>query len=236
MNLFRQLDVSYHHLAARRRRPDWLAPVGAGSLDDAVAAIRADRPDSTRSDTILRTLIQAGRREPDALTVAMHALAPRLRTRLARSVTDDYRDDALTDLAYVLADSSLDGPRLAARLVNRAHNRTYKAAQRLYTRGVVNVMAIAPQDPEHFDRHHDGTEDIASVVARRVDLARFHAAVRAAIDDGELSEQSWTAYRDHRLRRAVDPDGPVCTNHERTTASRAVRKLQPLVDTHLHAA
>lgn len=236
MNLFQQLDDRYHHLATRHRRPDWLAPVGAGNLDDVVAAIRADRPNPARSDTTLRAVIEIGRREPDAMTVAMHALAPRLRSRLARAVTGDYRDDALTDLTYVLADSPLDGPRLAARLVNRAHNRTYKAARRLHTRGVVNVMAIAPLDPDHFDRHHDCSDDIATVVARRVDLARFHAAVRAAIDDGELSEQSWAAYRDHRLRRAVDPDGPVCSNHERTTASRAVRKLQPLVDVHLHAA
>ena len=236
MNLFRQLDDSYHHLAVRQRRLGWLTSLGSASLDDLVGAIRADRPDSARSDTTLRAVIEIGRRDPDALTVAMHALAPRLRSRLARAVTDDYRDDALTDLAYVLADSALDGPRLAARLVNRAHNRTHKAAQRLHTRGVVNVTTTTPHDPEHFDRHHDGSDDIATTIARRVDLGRFHAAVQAAIDDGRFSEASWAAYRDHRLRRAVDPDGPVCTNHERTTASRAVPKLQPLIDMHLHAA
>jgi len=34
----------------------------------------------------------------------MYALAPRLRIRLGRAVTDEYRHDVLTDLALVLLD------------------------------------------------------------------------------------------------------------------------------------
>ena len=213
MNLFRQLDTTYERLVTRRRPPAWLPDIHPGDLDDLVTTIRSDRPDPTLSDTALRALVEVARNEPSAMTAALYALAPRL-----------------------LADSPLDGPRPAARLVNRAHNRAHKAAQRVHTRGVVNITTISPQDPEHFVRRRDDHEDIATVVARRVDLLRFHAAVAAAVDAGELSEASWVAYRDHRLRRAVEPDAPVCTSHQRTTASRAVRKLQPFVDNYLHAA
>lgn len=236
MNLFRQLDSTFQRLAMCRRPPGWLAGIHSGGLDDLVTTIRSDRLDPALSDTALRALVEVARNEPTAMTVALYALAPRLRARLTRSVTGDYRHDALTELVCVIADSPLDGPRLAARLVNRAHNRAHKAAQRVHTRGVVNVTTIAPQDPEHFVRRRDDQEDIATVVARRVDLLRFHAAVAAAVQAGELSEASWVAYRDHRLRRAVEPDAPVCTSHQRTTASRAVRKLQPFVDNYLHAA
>lgn len=120
MNLYRQLDHAYQHLT-RHPRPAWLAAAVPGcDLDDAVAVIRHAKRDTTDADTMLRTLISVGRREPDALTVALHALAPRLRAHLGRTITDDYRSDVLTELAVVLVDSPLDRPRLADRLVNRA--------------------------------------------------------------------------------------------------------------------
>lgn len=235
MNLYRQLDDTYRGLR-RRRSPVWVAGAGAGDLDEAVAAIRNDVPDPTASDRVLRHLIETGRREPDAVTVVLYALAPKLRARLARTVTDEYRSDVLTQLAFVLLDSSLDRDRLAARLINRAHNRAHKADRRTRIHGTVNVMTVAPYEPDHFERvrSHDG--DVATVVAERVDLARFHGAVKDAITRGRLNEGAWAAYRDHRLRRAVDPDAPVSTSHQRITASRAARKLTPLVDTYLHAA
>jgi hypothetical protein len=235
MNLYQQLADTYQRLS-RRSRPTWLTEVFAGDLDDAVTTIRNDHPDPTGSDRVLRALIYVGRKEPDALTVALYALAPKVRTRLARTVTDDYRSDVLTDLAFVVLDSPLDGPRLAARLVNRAHNRAHKAVQRTHTHGTVNVTTIAPRDPEHFTRSRAHDEDVAATAARRVDLARFHAAVQGAIDRGQLTEVAWAAYCDHRLRRALDPDAPVCSSHERITASRTGRKLTPLIDTYLHAA
>jgi hypothetical protein len=235
MNLFQQLADAYERVS-RRPRPTWLTEVVAGDFADAVTTIRSDQPDPTASDGLLRALICIGRQEPDALTVALYALAPRLRTRLARTVTDDYRSDVLTDLAFVLLDSPLDGPRLAARVVNRAHNRAYKAIQRTHTHGTVNITTIAPRDPEHFNRSRTHDEDIAATVARRVDLARFHAAIQSAINRGHLSELAWAAYCDHRLRRALDPDARVCSSHERITASRTARKLTPIIDTHLHAA
>lgn len=239
MNLYRQLDTAYQHFTTRPRlRPGWLDTVTADGYDEVVAAIRNDQPDPTTSDTALRALLEAARRHPDALTVALHALAPRLRARLGRSVTDDYRGDVLTDLAFVLLDSPLDGRGLAARLVNRAHNRTHKAARSVHTRGVVNITTIAPLDPNHFARRHDSgnDDDVATIAARRADLARFHAAVRAAVHDGQLTDDAWAAYRDHRLRRVLDPDARLCTSHERTIASRTARKLESIIDHNLHAA
>lgn len=237
MNLYRQLDTAYQHVTTRAQLP-WLATVTTNGCDEVVAAIRDDQPDSTTSDATLRALLEAARRDPDALTVALHALVPRLRVRLGRSVTDDYRGDVLTDLAMVLLDSPFDGPRLAARLVNRAHNRTHKAARSVHTRGVVNITTITPLDPAHFAHRHDAsdTEDVATIATDRVDLARFHSAVRAAIEDGELTDDAWAAYRDHRLHRSLDPGARLCTSHERTTASRTARKLEPLIGTYLHAA
>ncbi len=235
MSLYHRLDDAYRRLR-RRPRPSWLAEVFAGDLDDAVTIIRSDQPDSTASDRLLHALIHVGRDEPDALTVALYALVPKLRTRLMRTVTDDYRSDVLTDLAFVQLDASLDGPRLAARVVNRAHSRAHKAEQRTRIHGNVNVTTVAPRDPEHFNRLRAHDEDIAVTVARRVDLARFHVAVRTAIDRGDVSELAWAAYCDHRLRRVLDSDARVCSGNERITASRTARKLIPLVDTYLHAA
>jgi hypothetical protein len=235
MDLYRRLDDAYRRLR-RRPRPGWLADVCVGDVDDAVTIIRRDQPDSTDSDRLLNALVHVGRDEPDALTVALYALVPKLRSRLARTVTDDYRSDVLTDLAFVLLDGSLDGPRLAARVVNRAHSRAHKAVQRTRIHGNVNVTAVAPREPEHFNRLRAHDVDVAASVARRVDLARFHVAVQTAIDRGDLSALAWAAYCDHRLRRVLDPDARVCSGSERITASRTARKLIPLVDAYLHAA
>lgn len=235
MILYRQLDDAYRRVR-RQPRPAWLDDTGAVCVDDAIAAIRADRPDPTNSDRVLRTLVEIGRQAPDALTVALYALAPKLRIRLGRTVTDEYRTDVLTDLALVLLDSSLTGPRLAARVVNRAHNRAHKADRRIRTHGIVNVMTVTVREPEHFVRVGSDDEDVAAIAAHRADLCRFHEAVQHRIDEGRLTPAAWEAYRDHRLRRAVDPDAPVCSDHERITASRTATKLARMVDTYLHAA
>ena len=234
MHPYQQVTARYHHLA-RRHHPAWLAKTGAATLDQLVDTIRD--PNAPAADGMLRSLVTAGRADPDALTVALHALLPALQARLGRTVTEDYRTDMLTDLTLVLLDGPLEGHRLAHRLVNRAHNRTYKTARRVHTRGVTNITTITTCDPGHLTRRADrGTGDLATAVALRVDLARFHAAVQAAIDHGQLSPDAWAAYRDHRLRRAVDPTAPVCGSHERTTALRTARKLIPLVESCLHAA
>lgn len=234
MHPYQQITARYRQLA-RRTRPAWLTAIGDLTLDELVDTIRAST--TPGSDDHLRALVTAGRRDPDALTVALHALLPALQARLGRTVTDEYRTDMLTDLTLVLLDSPLDGRRLAHRLVNRAHNRTYKAARRVHTRGVINLTTITTCDPDQLHRQADDrTGDLADTVADRIDLTRFHAAVRAAIDSGQLTNDAWNAYRDHRLRRAVDVDAPVCGSHQRTTAVRTAAKLAPLIESCLHAA
>jgi hypothetical protein len=236
MDLYRQLAGAYHLIAAGPR-PPWLAPSIGTDVDAVVAAIRDDSPDPVCSDAILRALLPIARGEPDALTVVMHALAPRLRARLGRAVTAEYRSDALTDLAFVLTDGDFGQPRLVARLVNRAHNRSYKANRATRTRGVVNVTTIATVDPGVLARRGERIQDdIGEYVAGKLDLVRFRDAVHDAIERGVLTEAAWRAYRDHRLARAVDADARLCSNHERTTASRVAVKLGPIVNECLHVA
>lgn len=234
MNLYRHLDDAYHHVT-RHQPPAWLAATGAASLDELVATIRADRPDPTTSDRQLRTLVEYARGDRDAITVALYALAPKLHTALGRAQTDEFRHDALADLALVLVDSPLHGARLAARLVNRAHNRTHRAARSQHRRGTRNPIVVVPTDPERLARIERRGADPANQVAARVDLARFAHHVHTAVRTGKLSERAWIAYREHRLRRALI-DGPACDTYQRTTAGRIARKLEPLIVRHLHAA
>lgn len=236
MNLYATLDATYHRLARRSRPPTWCGELGFASLDALVATVRNDQPDPQHSDLTLRRLLTVGRREPDAVTVALYALAPALRARTGRAVTEEYRGDALTALAFVVLDSPLDASGLAHRLVNRAHTRVHKAAGRVNRGGCLHPVTITPQDPQVLTQWRGVSPDFADTVTRRVDLGRFHTAVEQAIADGELSETLWVAYRDHRLRRVVDPTTPPSNGTQRKLAGRAVPKLQPIIDTHLHAA
>src|SRR5690606_15202155 len=120
------------------------------TLDDVVEAIRDHREHQDRSDDLTRRLATIARTDQRATVVVLCALAPLLGARLGRAVTAEYRTDALTELAMVILDSPLDGPRLAHRLVNRAHTRVYKAARRVEQRGVVHIVEIAPVDPQRM--------------------------------------------------------------------------------------
>lgn len=234
MHAYDTLELAYRRLARRAPLLDWLTAFG--TPDDVVAVIRNHRPDPTRSDDTLRQLIALTAEHPDALTVALHALAPALRARIGRAITDEYRADALTDLAFVLLDGhALDRPGLAHRLVNRAHNRTYQTALRVVSRGTVNPIQMVPTDPDRLvTRGQMG--DFADQVADRVDLQRFRGAVRDAIADGRLSQTAWDAYERHRLARALDLGTRACNGSERVIAGRAERKLRPLIEMCLHAA
>ena len=68
---------------------------------------------------------------------------------------------------------------------------------------------------------------------RLIDVQRLG---QCAVEGGDLSASLWAAFRDHRLRRALDPSGPTSTGVQRKLASRAASPLQPLVDQYLHAA
>jgi hypothetical protein len=235
MNLFRHIEADYRRIARDGLPDQWC--IDLATLDDVVEAIRDHREHQERSDDLTRRLATIARTDQRAAVVVLYALGPLLGARLGRAITAEYRTDALTELAMVILDSPLDGPRLAHRLVNRAHTRVYKAARRVEQRGVVHIVGIAPVDPQRIVAS-DGTctPDIAEGVTDRLALARFHQAVLTAVQGGDLSGSVWAAYRDHRLRRAVDSSPPASTAVQRKLASRAASRLQPLVDQYLHAA
>jgi len=235
MNLFRHIEADYRRIARDGLPDQWR--IDAATLDDAVETIRNHRANQDRSDHLTRRLATIARTDQRAAVVVLYALAPLLGARLGRAVTAEYRTDALTELAMVVLDSPLDGPRLAHRLVNRAHTRVYKAARRVEQRGVVHIVEIAPVDPMRMMASMaDGTPDIAEGVTDRLALARFNDAVLAAVGSGELSATVWAAFRDHRLRRALDPSGLTSTGVQRKLASRAASRIQPIVEQYLHAA
>lgn len=235
MNLFRHIEADYRRIARDGLPDQW--GLDLATLDNVVEAIRDHREHQERSDDLTRHLAATAGTDPRAAVVLLYALAPLLGARLGRAVTAEYRTDALTELAMVVLDSPLDGPRLAQRLVNRAHTRVYKAARRVERRGVVHIVQIAPVDPQRMlASDGDGAADIADGVTDRLALGRFNDAVLKAVDSGTLSPNVWAAYRDHRLRRALDPSGPTSTGVQRKLASRAATRIQPLVDQYLHAA
>ena len=220
MNLFRHIEADYRRIARDGLPDQWC--IDLATLDDVVEAIRDHREHQERSDDLTRRLATIARTDQRAAVVVLHALAPLLGARLGRAVTSEYRTDALTELAMVILDSPLDGPRLAHRLVNRAHTRVYKAARESSQRGVVHVVEIAPVDPQRMPASvRTFAADIADGVTDRLALAQFNDAVLTAVDNGTLSASVWAAFRDHRLRRALDPSGPTSTGVQRKLASRA---------------
>ena len=235
MNLFRHIEADYRRIARDGLPDQWC--IDLAGFDDVVEAIRDHREHQERSDDLTLRLATIARTDQRAAVVVLYALAPLLGARLGRAVTTEYRTDALTELAMVIVDSPLDGPRLAHRLVNRAHTRVYKAARRVEQRGVVHIVEIAPVDPQRMSASVGTcTPDIADGVTDRLALARFNNAVLTAVGCGELSASLWSAFRDHRLWRALDPSGPTCSGVQRKLASRAAVRIQPIVDQYLHAA
>lgn len=210
---YANLEQACTQLARRRNRPAWLDQIGFGSLDiDAlVIAVRNNRPDHRCSDATIRTLATAGQTHPDPLTILLHALAPALRAQLARSITDEYRADALADLTFVILDAVerrdlATSTRLGHRLIHRTHTRISKRAARTRTRGYRDIKTIEPEPPEIVVRLLDQcrtVNDIADEAVTRADFAAFHATIMRAIEAGDLTANAWQSYRDHRLRPTV---------------------------------
>lgn len=238
MTPYRQIDAAYqrlHHRHARR-------PIaGLDDLEQIVDTIRADTPDSTASDKALRDLLITGRLTPEANTVALYALAPALRYRLSRAATAEYHHDAIGELAMVILDADLTGARLAHRLVNRTHSRVWRSAKTYRTRGELNPITIVPSEPARLallDWDAAPDDSVADAVVARVSLQRFQAAIEDAVADGAIPASAWSAYRDHRIRRALVAGLPPSTGQQRVVAHRAARRLAPYIDAHLavHAA
>lgn len=239
---FRDLEVAYRQLT--RRPPCWVsepALVRCGDLDGIVAAIRNDRPDPSDSDTVLRALAAIARHDHDAATVGLYSLSAELRKRLSRAVTGEYRADALGDLAAVILEGNSAGVGLGHRFVNRAHNRTNKHHRGVRHHGRTVPSTVDPLPTDRVVEHQDrqvAPADIGDVVAARLDLERFRMAIAAAITAGELTEEAWQTYADHRLRVVYLPDRSPVPTRQRVAAYRAAKRLQPIVDFHLqgHAA
>jgi hypothetical protein len=234
---YRSVATAYARLDGRRRRH--LELILGADLDDLVLRIQHHRQAPSASDDAIRAAASA---EADAHLVALHALVPELRQRIARTATTEYHADAVGNLALVLLDSDLTPNGLAPRLISRAHNRTLRAARSARIRGDSGQIVIEPCAPDILDRRRDGRPDdhtdVAEEAAQRTDLTRFGQAVQNAITAGEMAETTWSTYRDHRLRRTLVPDAAVSTGAERVAAHRAARRLAPIVSTHLqgHAA
>jgi hypothetical protein len=239
---FRDLAVAYRHLVLRQ--PAWTShPVLSqyGGLDGIVFAIRDDHPDPEGSDAVLRALVAVSLQDRRAVTVTLYGLAAELERRLSRATTSEYRADALGELAAVILEGDTAGPRLGHRYVNRAHNRTSKHHHRVRHHGRAVPSTVDPLPTDRVIDYHDRQStpsDIGEVVAARVDLERFGTAVATAIAEGELAEQTWTAYADLRLRVVYLRNRAPVPTRERVAAYRAAKKLQPLIDAHLqgHAA
>lgn len=227
-----------------RRRPSWVGhPSLAGfsdgaeaNIDTVIAAVRDQGPNERKSDAAVVALLALAADHPDALTVLLAALAPILRMKLHRGVTEEYKTDALGDLVFVLCDAIERGDvvgksRLVRRLLNRTHNRSYKRSRR---------TLIPAWAPEWIDRVPDSTSRIgvADLAAARADLATFGRAVQRAIEDGRLPASGWETFLEHRLlAEFVEPLAPA-TSSRRSIAARTARRIRPLATTHLagHAA
>jgi hypothetical protein len=239
---FRDLEVAYCQLT--RRPPDWIRDPALASfngLDGIVAAIRNDHPDPTASDTVVRTLDALAHHDRRAATVALYSLAAELRRRLNRAATAEYRTDALGELAAVVLEGNTAGAGLGHRYVNRAHNRTNKHHHRVRHHGRAVPSTVDPLPTDRVIEYQDrqvAPADIADLVACRVDLERFRAAVSAAIAVGDLTEEVWLTYADHRLSVVYMPGRPPVPTRQRVAAYRDAKRLQPIIDLHLqgHAA
>ena len=242
---YQALERACRHLARRPIPERWREQPALRDQTSIVAIVdtirdAADRQAQDRSDRTIRALATVGRRDPDAHTVLLHAIADGLRRRLGRTTTSEYRADVLADLAVVILEADdLDRvDRLATRLANRAHNRAHKRSRRVHLRGDRHPTTVEPCPPERLTRLHDRfshTDDVAELATDRVALDRFHTAIVRAIADGELTAAVWDSYRDGRLTRAFVADLPVTTARERTETHRAGRRLRPFVNAQLLA-
>lgn len=249
MRHYNDLDIAFERLA--RKRPSWIdtlttiRPPAERPEDKGLTAvlrtINADPGNIPASDCIIRQLVELGRKEPDAITLLVRALVPRLRAKIGGGGTEEFHADAMSSLVFICMDSELSGDKLAMKLINRAHNHTWRHSLRTRRRGVHGQYEIRPLDPETVadiaDQRGMGTADPADHVARAVDLARFAEAVRAAVAAGELSEATWAHFVDYRLARALDRTGGM-SSVARSQASRSGTRLLPWIESLLesHAA
>ncbi|MCW2750730.1 MAG: hypothetical protein JWR83_1840, partial [Aeromicrobium sp.] len=238
-------DLEQAALRIARRPAPWLDPRQFDGLDTVaglMAALRTNRPDPARSDDLLRKLVRVGQIHSDAQTVLLQALAPDLRRRLSRSATDEFRQDALTDLTFAIHDACQRGELehqtdLARRLVNRAHNRTHNRTWRTNRSGVMRLTVVQPLPPERLPEHRTVTvgesgDAVAELAVARADIAAFGAAMNAAVVSGAVTAIGWSAFRDHYLRAEL-VNLPGAPSRVRSAAHRASGRVRMIASASL---
>lgn len=222
-----------------RRRLPWLTDprLDDCTVDELVQTIRDYRVDAEASDRAVRALVDIGTDERDAMTVLINALAGSLRSKLKRVTSAEYRSTVLGDLTVVVLESIADDEpsrqdHLARRYLARAHNRTARAQRLTRTRGTKNLITVEVVGPDRLrllqEQRHPYSEEVASLAIDRADLAAFAVGIDQAIRIGQLSIESWTAFRDHRLGRIFTrPERPASVQ-DRAAAHRAAKSIEPL--------
>jgi hypothetical protein len=228
-DLYAQLAGTIARLTHRPLPAHWIAaePILAGHTDHAgvLATIADTRTGTQRSDEHIRALRRLAVGDPAAGTVLLGALAPLLRIELrsAHTRTTGYLNDALADLALVVFEApDIDtAPALARRLINRATTRTnkrYKREGRIRggRRDLTDNLASRSQP-----LHPPAEPDFTTTVDDRVQIREFRTAVQRAITAGDLTPDTWHAFRDGPLRDALQPTSSTFTGVERNRTRRA---------------
>jgi hypothetical protein len=246
---YRQLATSCDRLD--RRRPDLVARLdlpGVGTTAELLCVAR-DTRDPEASDRALKALARAGQHDPDAVTLIIGVVAPRLRAWAAPGRSSEFREDLLGELTVVVYDAIARGDlerldHIADRLRWRAHARVSKRHRRVRWHGEINRTTTDPYDPSRLvtleAAHGPAPEPdpVGDGVTLQVDLGRFAAACQAAVADGLVPVAAWEAYRDHRLARALAGPGEAVPDVQRKRAERAALRIRWFVDEALegHAA
>lgn len=247
MHCYQALETAATNII--RRNPAWLNTLPIPPSDAVLSpreklivitrTICNDRPDTIASDLLTRQLADIARTDTDGMTLLLAAMSRRLRNRFRTNATDEYHTDGLAFLAILMLDATLERPRVVGRMVNRAHNHVWKAAQREYQRGTANPVTVDPCAPETLCRWHDqrsSVDDVAEQAVRNADLTNFAREIQQAVADRTVPPSTWVNYRDYHLTHELIDTRR--TSSDRVRAYRAIAVVQPFIDQHLvvHAA
>lgn len=224
----RQLQAAYDHLARKPHPWPTHAVLGQHPVADHVAAIRAgDDPPSRRWSASPKA------RDGDATTLALWALLPALREEAwafpPPAPPGPRRAPGLCYEAIRRADPG--EPRLARRLVERAHGRWRRGPAR-YGCAAEASLEEAPLEAASA-RWWGGTDPVADHVLARLSLGELAAAAAAAIDARALSPEAWAMLLAARLGGAgSDELGAVyglSASAVRAAVARATSQLRDCV-------
>jgi hypothetical protein len=218
----RQLHAT---VARRARRPIPAAWTNAEPdlarypcLGDLHHTIRCDDP-QPRADQAVRALIRLTRVDSEASVVLLDALGPAVNRTLGPTTTAEFRREILAELAVVILE--VDHPErldhLARRLAKRAHRRTIrrgKAEARHSNRlAVIDDADTVPNPYQLEDR-----------VLDRIQLREIGRQLRRAVDHGQLSPQTMSAFLDGKLLPALTGTHLPVDRRTTYTATHIIRR------------